>query len=177
MLIRRELPADVRAIADVHRAAFAPFTPEGHEPVEPGLVASLRVSDAWLPPLSLVAEDASGAIVGHVVATRGHVGTTPALGLGPLGVRPDSQRSGVGGALMHAVLGAADALDESLVLLLGHPDYYPRFGFVPAAELGISPDVEEWTSHFQARALTAHDPELRGAFRYAEPFYALEEPA
>jgi len=105
------------------------------------------------------------------------VGTTPALGLGPLGVRPDSQRSGVGGALMHAVLGAADALDESLVLLLGHPDYYPRFGFVPAAGLGISPDVEEWTSHFQARALTAHDPGLRGTFRYAEPFYALEEQA
>jgi len=48
---------------------------------------------------------------------------------------------------------------------------------VPAAGLGISPDVEEWTSHFQARALTAHDPGLRGTFRYAEPFYALEEQA
>ncbi|WP_455901299.1 GNAT family N-acetyltransferase [Rhodococcus gordoniae] len=175
MLIRRELPADIRAIADVHRAAFAPFAAPGHEPVEPGLVASLRASDAWLPPLSLVAEDGVGAIVGHVVATRGHVGSTPALGLGPLGVRPDLQRSGAGSALVHAVLGAADALDESLVLLLGHPGYYPRFGFVPAAELGISPDVEEWASHFQARALTAHDPALRGTFRYAEPFYDLED--
>ena len=159
----------------MHRAAFAPFAAPGRAPVEDGLVASLRASDAWLPPLSLVAEDPEGAIVGHVVATRGHVGTTPALGLGPLGVRPDLQRSGVGGALMHAVLGAADALDESLVLLLGHLDYYPRFGFVPAADLGISPDVEEWAAHFQARALTAHHPGLRGTFRYAEPFYALEE--
>ncbi|MCT7294486.1 GNAT family N-acetyltransferase, partial [Rhodococcus sp. PAE-6] len=50
MLIRRERPADVRATADVHRAAFAPFTPEAREPVEPGLVASLRASDAWQPP-------------------------------------------------------------------------------------------------------------------------------
>ena len=175
MLIRRELSEDVDAIAAVHRAAFAPFAVPGREPVESGLVASLRASDAWLPPLSIVAEDTGGAIVGHVVATRGFVGDVPALGLGPLGVRPDLQRSGVGSALMHAVLGAADALDESIVLLLWHPDYYPRFGFVRATELGVFPDVEDWGPHFQARALSAHRPGLRGTFRYAAPFYTLEE--
>jgi putative acetyltransferase len=74
---------------------------------------------------------------------------------------------------MHAVLGAADALDEGVVVLLGHPDYYPRFGFRPAAELGIEPEVPEWASHFQARPLAAYHPRLRGVFRYAAPFGEL----
>jgi putative acetyltransferase len=116
-----------------------------------------------------------GAVVGHVCVTRATLlpGDLPALGLGPLGVRERHKRRGVGSALMHAVLGAADALDEGIVVLLGHPDYYPRFGFRPAAELGIEPEVPEWVSHFQARPLTAHRPELRGTFRYAEPFREL----
>lgn len=173
MLIRRESPSDIDAIARVHHEAFASLTSAGSEPVEPRLVASLRASDAWLPKLSLVAVDGAGAIVGHVVATRGVVGTAPALGLGPLGVRPARQRCGIGSALVHAALGAADALDESLVLLLGHPGYYPRFGFVPASELGIDPGIEEWEPAFQARTLSAYHPGLRGTFRYAEPFYAL----
>ncbi|MDV3207401.1 MAG: N-acetyltransferase [Rhodococcus ruber] len=181
MFIRRELPADIPAIGDVHRAAFAPLAPAGVEPVEPGLVEALRAGPAWLPRLSLVAtgaEDsgttgAEGSVVGHVCVTRGTVDREPALALGPIGVLPAWQRAGVGGALMHAVLGAADALDEPLVVLLGHLDYYPRFGFVPAAELGVDPDVPEWASHLQARALTAHRPQLRGVFRYAPPFYEI----
>jgi putative acetyltransferase len=173
VLVRRELPGDVRAVADVHADAFAPMYPDG-DPVEPGIVDALRVSGAWLPPLSLVAV-ADGAVVGHVCVTRATLlpGDRPALGLGPLGVRESHQRRGVGSALMHAVLGAADALDEGVVVLLGHPGYYPRFGFRPAAELGIAPEVPEWVPHFQARPLTAHRPELRGTFRYPAPFHAL----
>lgn len=181
MIVRRELPADVPAIADVHRAAFAALTPTDAEPVEPGLVDALRADPAWLPRLSLVATraerssatGAEGSVVGHVCVTRATVDGEPALALGPIGVLPELQRAGVGGALMHAVLGAADALDEPLVVLLGHLDYYPRFGFVPAAELGVDPDVPEWASHLQARALTAHRPQLRGVFRYAPPFYEI----
>jgi putative acetyltransferase len=74
---------------------------------------------------------------------------------------------------MHAVLGAADALDEQLVVLLGHRDYYPRFGFVPAADLGIEPEVPQWAPDFQARPLTAYRPGLSGRFRYAPPFGEL----
>jgi putative acetyltransferase len=173
VLVRRELPGDARAVADVHADAFAPAYPDG-DPVEPGLVDALRVSGAWLPRLSLVAV-IDGAVVGHVCVTRATLlpGDLPALGLGPLGVRERHKRRGVGSALMHAVLGAADALDEGIVVLLGHTDYYPRFGFRPAAELGIEPEVPEWASHFQARPLTAYRPELRGTFRYAEPFREL----
>jgi putative acetyltransferase len=90
-----------------------------------------------------------------------------------LGVLPKHQGRGVGAALMHAALGAADALDEPVVVLLGHRGYYPRFGFRPATDLGIDPPVAEWAPHFQARALTAHDSAARGVFAYAEPFQRL----
>lgn len=162
VLIRRELPSDVDAIHAVHRGAF-------DTAVEADLVTALRADAGWLPALSLVAE-AGGTVVGHVVCTRGHIAGAPALGLGPLGVVPARQRTGVGTALMHAVLGAADALGEPIVVLLGHRDYYPRFGFAPAAAFGIRPPVPEWDDHFQARPLTAYSPALRGEFAYAAPF-------
>lgn len=165
MLVRRERAADVPAIAAIHEAAFT-------GDVESRLVTALRASDAWLPPLSLVAE-LDGEVAGHVVCTRAHVGGTPALGLGPLGVRPAVQKSGVGTALMHAVLGAADAVGEPVVVLLGHTGYYPRFGFVPAADLGITPPVPEWGAHFQARPLSTYDSTVRGPFAYAAPFNDL----
>jgi len=170
MLIRRETPADADAIRAVHTVAFAGSGTPDQMPVEAGLVDALRADDGWLPALSLVALDSDRAIVGHVVCTRGRVGSTPALGLGPLGVRPGLQRRGIGLALMHAVLGAADALDEPLVVLLGHPDYYPRFGFRPAAEYGITPSVADWAPYFQVRTLTTYASSMRGPFSYAKPF-------
>ena len=138
--------------------------------MEIGLIDALRESAEWIPQLSLVAESGERTVVGYVICTRGWVDERPALGLGPLAVAPAAQGRGAGAALMHAVLGAADALDEPLVALLGHTEYYPRFGFRPADELGITPPVAEWASHFQVRTLTSYVPELRGTFRYAGPF-------
>jgi putative acetyltransferase len=173
VLIRRELSGDENPIRKVHAEAFAPAYPEGR-PVESGLVDTLRASDAWIPALSLVAE-LDGDVVGHVCVTRATLlpGDHPVLGLGPLGVLPQRQKLGVGSALMHAVLGAADALDEPLVVLLGHPSYYPRFGFRPAAALGIESGHPEWGDAFQARPLTAYRPDLCGRFRYSRPFDEL----
>ncbi|MFG1653207.1 GNAT family N-acetyltransferase [Micromonospora sp. NPDC049275] len=180
MLIRRETPADADAIRAVHAAAFATTTgeaapveatPLGALPVEATLVDALRADEGWLPAYSLVAIDSDGQVVGHVVATRGRVGgESVALGLGPLGVLPGWQRRGVGTALMHAVLGAAEARDEPLVVLLGHPEYYPRFGFRPAVELGVTPPQPWGPRYFMARPLTAWRKSIRGEFRYARPF-------
>ena len=111
-----------------------------------------------------------GEVVGHVLCTRGYVGTDSALGLGPLTVRPDHQRRGVGSALVHAVLAAADALGEPLVALLGDEAYYRRFGFRPSTDYGIVPPQPEWGQHFQVRVLAVYRPAVRGTFTYAEPF-------
>jgi putative acetyltransferase len=165
VLIRREEAADVPAIAGIHAAAFG-------GDVEKDLVTALRASSAWLPRLSLVAEDGD-RVVGHVVCTRAHVAGRPVLGLGPLGVLPARQKVGVGSALMHAVLAAADALDEPVVVLLGHTDYYPRFGFRPAASFGIEPPDPAWGNHFQARPLATYVSSVRGLFAYAQPFNEL----
>jgi putative acetyltransferase len=169
MLIQREEPAHVAAIGAVCAAAFARPGQPDQVPVEAVLIDDLRASDAWLPALSLVAINAAG-VVGHVACTRARVGSAPVLGLGPLSVHPDHQRQGVGLALVHAVLGAADALDEPLVVLLGSPLYYSRFGFRLAEEYGITPPVPQWRPHFQARTLSTFTPALRGAFAYPEPF-------
>ncbi|MFB7779719.1 GNAT family N-acetyltransferase [Streptomyces bauhiniae] len=171
MLIRREAPADEPAVRAVTTAAFA--KPETPDPVEAGLLDQLRTCGAWLPELSMVATDDDGEIVGHVVCTRGHIGTHPVLALGPLSVHPTRQRRGIGLALVHAVLGAADATDEPLVALLGNPAYYTRFGFRPATEHAITPPVPTWADYFQVRTLTTYDPALRGAFAYPEPFNNL----
>jgi len=169
VLIERETAAYEDAIRTVTAAAFAdPRTPT-ETPAEATLVDELRGSDAWLERLSLVALD-DRTVVGHVLCTRAWLDEAPVLGLGPLSVRPDRQRRGVGHALMHAVLGAADALDEPLAVLLGDLGYYRRFGFRPAEQLGITPPVPGWRPHFGVRPLSAYTESLRGTFAYAEPF-------
>jgi putative acetyltransferase len=168
VLIRREAPGDVAVIRAVTAAAFA--RPGEDVPSEAPLVDWLRACPAWIAALSMVAADPGGDVAGHVLCTRGTIGSAPVLALGPLSVRPDRQRQGVGSALVHAVLGAADALGEPLVALLGSPRYYPRFGFRPASEYQITPAHPEWVPHFQVRTLTAYDPAVRGTFSYPEPF-------
>jgi predicted N-acetyltransferase YhbS len=177
MIVRRERPAEFAAVHAVHLAAFAvdPVTGVHRSTAdvpEAPLVDALREDAGFLPHLSLVAVE-DDEIVGHAIATRGWLEPfgTPVLGLGPLGVRPDRQRSGVGSALVHALVAVAEAADERLVALLGSPAYYRRFGFVAAAELGISAPDPAWGEHFQARHLNG--PPVTGAFRYAEPFLRL----
>jgi putative acetyltransferase len=172
VLIRRESVDDVDAIDAVHAGAFARPGLDGRPP-EVTLVRDLRADAGWVPALSLVVEEVGGAIVGHVACTVGAVGDRPALGLGPLGVLPEHQRRGAGSALMHAVLGAADALDHSVVVLLGAVGYYRRFGFGPAGSLGIAAPDPAWGEHFQARRLSAWSPAVTGVFRYAAPFDAV----
>ncbi len=177
MIVRRERPADHAAVHALHLAAFtvdpvtggtraAPDVPEA------ALVDELREDAGFLPHLSLVAVD-GGAVVGHVIATRGWLEPlgVPVLGLGPLGVLPDVQGRGVGTVLVHALLAVAEAAGERLVALLGSPAYYGRFGFVPSTEVGVAPPDPGWGGHFQARWLVAQ--RSAGTFRYADPFSRL----
>jgi putative acetyltransferase len=177
MLIRQERPSDAPAVRAVTAAAFGgvahaapPIEPDG-VPGEATLVGWLRDDPGWVPELSLVAEAGSGAeVAGHVIATHGQLGDRPALGLGPLSVDPAHQGRGIGSALMHTLLGAADAMGEPVVVLLGDPALYSRFGFVPAGGLGIEAPDPGWGDYFQARTLGAWRAQYAGQFRYAAPF-------
>jgi len=170
MILRREQPGDDAAVAAVHTAAFS--RPDTDDVPEARLVDDLRQDGSIIPGLSIVATH-DDQVIGHVVCSRGRAGDHPCLGLGPIGVLPSHQRHGVGLALMHGVLAAADAMNEPAVLLLGEPGYYRRFGFVLAQPLGLLPPDPGWAEHFQVRPLTAWDGSLRGTFRYATAFDRL----
>jgi putative acetyltransferase len=173
VIVRRERPADHAAVHALHAAAFRPA---GARPdaavVEARLTDELREDAGFLPHLSLVAVE-DGAVVGHVIGTRGWIEPlgVPAVGVGPVGVLPVAHGRGVGTVLVHALLAVAEAAGERLVTLLGSPSYYRRFGFVTSSEVGIAPPDPAWGEHFMARWLA--EPRAQGTFRYAEPFCRL----
>jgi predicted N-acetyltransferase YhbS len=177
VIVRRERPADHRAVHSLHVAAFAVDPVTGvaraseHVP-EARLVDGLRDDVGFLPYLSLVAVN-GGDIVGHVIATRAWLEPlgSPALGLGPLGVHPDVQGRGIGTVLVHSLIALAEACEEPVVALLGAPAYYSRFGFVRSTDLGITPPNPAWGEHFQARRPVPGT--VGGTFRYADPFGGL----
>jgi putative acetyltransferase len=160
---RPESAQDVSAVREVNLATF-PTT------VEADLVDALRDSDAWIDGLSIVAEDREGHVVGHALLTRCHIGGSPALALAPCAVLPRVQRRGVGSAAIRAALSAARAMGENLVVVLGHPDYYPRFGFVPASSLGIQPSFQVPDEALMALALDPDAETPRGTITYPAPF-------
>lgn len=135
--VREETPLDARAIAAVTRLAF------GGRQVEVDMIDAIRDSSEYVPGLSLVAE-VDGDIVGHCMLGRKQLAGKPGppvLQLGPLSVHPYWQRQGIGGQLVNAAREAARRRgQEDLVVLLGEPLYYPRFGLRPAADFAIGPD-------------------------------------
>ena len=148
MLIRRCESTDANRVREIHAQAFRRIDAPDEVPPEVALFDALVEADDVIPQLSLVA-DRDGDLVGHVVCSRATVEARAVAALGPIAVDPRSQREGVGLAMMHAVLSAADALDVPLVGLLGSPEYYSRFGFVLAETLGIESPYPELSHHFQ----------------------------
>ena len=137
--LRPEDPADEGPVARVLAAAFA--RPDVTTPPEVELVDELRHSDAWIPELAMVAEY-GGEVVGYALLTRVQVRSdehsVPALALGPVAVAPHRQRIGHGTAVVQAALDAATELGERLVVVLGDPAFYRRFGFSRADEMGLT---------------------------------------
>lgn len=178
MLVRRSREDDVSAIRALTAVAFAGVPhataplDDTDDPGEAALVVWLLQDPTAIEALSLVAVDDDGYLAGHVICSRGDVDGVPALGLGPISVRPDLHRSGVGSQLMHAVLSKATALGEPVVVLLGDPAYYARFGFGPASALGVLAPDPAWGDFFQAHALGGRAVPT-GTFHYAEPFDRL----
>ncbi|WP_067900578.1 GNAT family N-acetyltransferase [Actinomadura chibensis] len=162
---RAERPDDAAAIREINLAAF----PSAEEA---DLVEALRADpDAWIDGLSLIAESAAdGTPAGYALLTRCRVGDAPALALGPCAVTPSHQRTGAGSAAIRAALGAARRMGENLVVVLGHAEYYPRFGFRRASEFGIRASFEVPDENLMALALDASKPVPSGTIRYPAAF-------
>jgi putative acetyltransferase len=159
---RAETNADIPAVRDVVAAAFG-------IPAEADLVDALRADPAWIDGLSVVAVDQTDAVVGHALLTRCHIGDAPALCLAPCAVHPAQQRSGAGSAAIRAALAAARDIGEHHVVVLGHPAYYPRFGFTRASDHGIRLSIEFSEEALMALSLSGR-PLPSGTVRYAPPF-------
>jgi putative acetyltransferase len=161
-ITRAETSADIRAVRDINLAAFP--TSE-----EADLVDALREDPSWIEGLSFVSTD-DGRPVGFALLTRCHIGDVPALCLAPCAVRPEWQRTGAGSAAVRAALAAARDMGEHHVVVLGHPAYYPRFGFSRASAHGIGLTIDVPDEALMALALDAGHPLPGGTVRYAAPF-------
>jgi predicted N-acetyltransferase YhbS len=161
---RVETAEDLEAIRSLLRAAFP-------TDAEADLVDALRADPAaWIEGLSVVSVDADGTVVGYALLTRGHVDDVPVVGLGPCAVLPSRQRSGAGSAAIRAALANAAALGERFVVVLGHADYYPRFGFTRASLHGIRLTIDAPDEAVMALALDGRQPLPSGTMRYAAAF-------
>lgn len=157
MKIRSETVSDYAAIYEIHRRAFAPQYAN-----EATLVSLLRTRQMFDPALSLVAES-DGRVVGHALFSPYNIllkgEAVQAVNLAPIGVLPDYQKRGIGAALIEA--GHAIAREKGYVFsfLLGHPDYYPRFGYQKQAFGSWQLTVKRETlpeNHLKVAAVDTH---------------------
>ncbi|MEC3891386.1 GNAT family N-acetyltransferase [Nocardiopsis sp. LDBS1602] len=161
---RPETTADIGPIRALTAAAF-------DTEAEADIVDALRADpEAWIEGLSILALTPDGDPVGHALFTRCHVDEQPALALAPCSVLPEHQRTGAGSAAIRAGLDAARAMGENLVLVLGHADYYPRFGFTPASGFGVRAPFEVPDEAMMALPLDPDRPTPRGTIRYPDAF-------
>jgi putative acetyltransferase len=164
MHIRPETDADRPAVRAVNEAAFGAQT-------EADLVESLQRKDLTL--VSLVAE-VDGEVVGHILfspVSLDDYAQLNTMGLGPMAVVPDLQRKGIGTALVREGLKRCKDLGCRAVVVVGHPGYYPRFGFVPAGRYGLRCEYDVPEEVFMATELVAGALSgVSGLVRYDEAF-------
>ena len=168
--IRPEIPEDIPAIFEVNFQAFAHYD-EAH------LVNTLRDANVFNPELSLVAV-CGDRIIGHImfppVTIESPEAITPAVALAPLVVHPDYQCLGVGSALIEEGLNVCRTFGHRIVIVVGHPGYYPRYGFRSARAHGIVAPFAVADDVFMVLAL---DPGaldgIQGTVKYPEAFDAI----
>lgn len=175
-MIRREQASDVASIRGVIEVAFGTRA-------EADVVEALRAAGAVT--LSLVAVEGEGegeAVAGHVlfspVTIRSSEASIAAVGLGPMAVVPAHQGKGIGAALIREGLQRLRVAGHELVVVLGHSDYYPRFGFVPASRFGIRWEHDAPEEAFMLLELTpgaAAAVGPRGVVSYHEAFARVSD--
>jgi predicted N-acetyltransferase YhbS len=165
--IRPETKADYAPIYRVHRFAFGRTN-------ESTLVERLRKTKRFIPELSLVARH-QNQVIGHILFYPVDIvkddRTVEALALAPVAVLPQFQNKGVGGKLVKVGLSKAKKLGYKAVIVLGHAEYYPHFGFAPASTWGITAPFEVPDNAFMALELVPGAlSAAAGTVRYAQEF-------
>ncbi len=165
MNIRSRTPKDNQAIAELNRLAFK----RGNEA---SLVESIRQTNRYIPELELVAEMDCG-VVGHILFSYiDLVGqeNLQVIGLAPMAVMPEFQGQGFGSALVRAGLETASSLGELMVIVLGSPQFYSRFGFEPSVIYGIESPFEVPEEFFRVKPLKNYQECYRGKLIYPPAF-------
>ena len=165
VIVRGEEEADRQGIRRVNETAFG-------QPAEADLVDALRSAGA--AESSLVAE-ANGQIVGHIlfspVSIAGDRGSLKIAGLAPMAVLPTHQRRGIGSLLVKQGLEDCRRIGIPAVVVLGHPDYYPRFGFRRGSSWGLRCEFDAPDEAFMAIELTPNALSGRsGVIKYHDAF-------
>lgn len=157
MNIRPEKRSDYQAIAEVNRLAF-------ERENEAQLVEKIRRSERYIPQLSLVAE-LDRTVIGHIMFSCVDLvdeETKQVLLLAPLAVKPKFQNRGIGSKLVRVGLESAEAIKEPLILVLGHSNFYSRFGFMPSKHYQIEPPFPVPEEVFMIKPLKNYRQYYRG---------------
>jgi putative acetyltransferase len=166
IVIRRETPEDHQQIHSVNEAAF-------EDSAEAKIVDALR--ESCPEALSLVAED-QGQVVGHIffspVTIEWSGAVIKGMGLAPMAVRPDRQKQGIGSRLVKAGLEILENQGYAYIIVVGHPGYYPKFGFEPASNYNLTCQWEGVPD--EAFMIVVNDPSVldgvTGVARYRDEF-------
>lgn len=139
------------------------------------LVKRIRKSDAFIPELPLVAFNQNGNIIGHILLSKITIidgdNAIDSLALAPVSVATQYQKQGAGSQLIHAALKRAKELGFHSVIVLGHKDYYPKFGFKPASSWNIYAPFDVPGEFFMALELTEQSlTNVQGVVRYSKAF-------
>jgi putative acetyltransferase len=182
--LRRANPEDRESLFKLHEAAFGRAD-------EAKLVLNLIDAETVIDEISLVAV-LDGKIVGHILYTDLQIHDddgndltdqpgvelsdfiTYAVALAPVAVLPDKQRNGIGKALINESLKLADQRGHGLVIVLGHPEYYPKFGFEPASKFGMNSPFDAPDDVFMAKPLSKYNPAICGDVVYHEAFAEID---
>jgi putative acetyltransferase len=169
--IREEKDQDILAIKEVNDLAF------GREN-ESKLIEAIRNSEYFVPQLSLVAETDTQEIIGHIlfsmITIETENGPFQSLALTPMAVKPKFQNKGIGSALVREGLKRCAELGYHSVVVLGHPDFYPKFGFIPASTKGIKAPFEvpdEVFMIYETKPGSLNG--VKGIVKYPEAFSAV----
>lgn len=173
ILIRQELIEEYISTEEVVKKAF--LHEEYSNQKEHELVNKIRKTDAFIPELSLVALNQDKEIVGHILLSKIKIvdedQSVTSLALAPVAVAPEYQKRGIGSQLIQTSLNKAKEIGFQSVIVLGHPGYYPKFGFKPASLWNIRAPFEVPNEIFMALELTENSLEnVQGVVHYSKPF-------